>query len=82
MNSDLSYSIYMLGKRDVTVSLKMTLLAWRLLYNRIFAMDNLIRRRVLQPNVRLCVASCGKSEDIVHLFLACNFFEKNLVWYF
>jgi len=49
-----------------------------LLHNRIPATHNLIKRKVLQPNVHRCVGGCGKSEYIHHLFLSCDFFEK--IW--
>jgi len=29
----------------------------------------------------LIFSGCGIMEDIDHLFLSCNFFWKNLVWY-
>jgi len=31
---------------------------------------------VLQSNVHLCVSACGLAEDVVHLFLFCDYFEN------
>jgi len=39
-------------------------------------MDNLIKRRVIQLNAQLCAGGCGNPEDVNHLFISCEFFEK------
>jgi len=57
---------------------KVSLFAWRLLQNRIPTKANLVHRRVLQPNVNLCVGGCGFIETADHLFLRCNLFGS--VW--
>jgi len=61
------------------VPLKINFFVWRLLRNCIPIMDNLIRRQTLRPKVHLCVGSCGKHEDIDHLFFSCDFFRR--IWY-
>jgi len=49
------------------VPLKVGLFAWRLLCNHIPTIDNLIWRRVRQPNVQLCVGGCEQVEGMNHL---------------
>jgi len=57
---------------------KVSLFAWRLLQNRIPTKSNLVHRRVLQPNVNLCVGGYGFIETADHLFLRCDLFGS--VW--
>jgi hypothetical protein len=57
---------------------KVSLMAWRLLRNRLPTRDNLIRRRVLHLDASTCVRGCGESETTLHLFLLCDF--SNGLW--
>ena len=41
------------------VALKVSLLAWCLLCNRLSTTDNLIRRHILHCNAQLCMGGCG-----------------------
>jgi len=61
------------------VPLKINIFAWRLLRYRLPTTDNLIRRRVVQPNTSLCSDGCGFEENIDHLFLTLWFFFQ--IWY-
>lgn len=54
--------------------------AWQLFRNRLPTRDNLARRGII-PNTEIaCVADCGISESVQHLFLGCTLF--NSVWQF
>jgi len=52
---------------------KVNLFAWRLLQNCIPTTYNLIKIRVLQPNIQFCSSGCGLQEDVDHLLLSCDF---------
>jgi len=56
------------------VPLKVLLLAWRLLKNRLLIKDNLARRGVLHLRSMLCSGGCGMEESVNHLFLNCKHF--------
>lgn len=56
------------------VPLKISLIVWRLLHNRVPTSDNLLQRGLLQNQRQLWVGGCGSNEDIDHLFLHCNSF--------
>jgi len=56
------------------VSLKVSILAWRLLRDRLSTKINLLRRGILQPAAIRCVAGCGFDESATHLFLNCEIF--------
>jgi hypothetical protein len=45
-----------------------SVLAWRLLRNRLPTRDNLVRRHIIAPDAQLCVTSCGGVETVHHLF--------------
>jgi hypothetical protein len=51
---------------------KVSLLAWRLLRNRLPTRDNLMRRGVIPPSDMLCVVGCDCTESATHLFLLCT----------
>ncbi|GAU38807.1 hypothetical protein TSUD_163820 [Trifolium subterraneum] len=56
------------------VSLKVSILAWRLLRDRLPTKANLIFRGILSPAEHLCVSGCGEVESAQHLFLYCSTF--------
>ena len=56
------------------VSLKVGLFAWRMFRDRLPTKVNLLRRRIIPNDSRLCVANCGSEENSSHLFLHCHFF--------
>ena len=51
------------------VPLKVSILAWRLLRDRLPTKNNLLRRDILHNATILCVAGCGNDESTSHLFL-------------
>jgi len=60
------------------VHLKVNIFTQRLLCNRFPTTNNLIRRKVLQPNTDFCWGGCGCEEDIDNLILTCDYFGK--IW--
>ena len=58
---------------------KVSLFAWRLFQKRLPTKDNLVHRRVIQPENAVCASGCGHQETTNHLFLDCNIF--NSLWY-
>jgi hypothetical protein len=61
--------------------LKVSMLAWRLLRNRLPTKDNLVTRNIISHDTCLCVNGCGTLETANHLFLSCPVFAPlwNLV---
>ncbi|CAJ2641817.1 unnamed protein product [Trifolium pratense] len=55
------------------VPLKVSILAWRLLRDRLPTRVNLVTRRVLPPTAHMCVFGCGEAESAHHLFISCGF---------
>ncbi|CAJ2641163.1 unnamed protein product, partial [Trifolium pratense] len=55
------------------VPLKVSILAWRLLRDRLPTRVNLVTRRVLSPTAYTCVFGCGEAESAHHLFISCGF---------
>ncbi|GAU22999.1 hypothetical protein TSUD_98280 [Trifolium subterraneum] len=53
---------------------KVSVLAWRLLRNRLPTKDNLVRRHIITPDAHFCVTGCGEVETAQHLFLSCPIF--------
>jgi len=53
------------------VSLKVSILAKRLLRNRLLKMDNLMARDIISHNNQLCLTRCGGLETTHHPFLSC-----------
>ncbi|GAU42663.1 hypothetical protein TSUD_398690 [Trifolium subterraneum] len=53
------------------VPLKVSVVAWRLLRNKLPTNDNLVRCHIIPPGAHLCVAGCGATETAQHLFLSC-----------
>lgn len=60
------------------VPLKVSILAWRLIRDRLPTKANLVRRRCLAVEAAGCVAGCGIAETANHLFLHCATFGA--VW--
>ncbi|GAU41139.1 hypothetical protein TSUD_288280 [Trifolium subterraneum] len=56
------------------VPLKVFILAWRLLRNRLPTKDNLANRGIITLEAQSCVAGCGALESAQHLFISCNTF--------
>jgi len=56
------------------VPLKVSILAWRLLRDRLPTKTNLLRRGILPSEAITCVAGCGNDESAHHLFLHCELF--------
>ncbi|GAU33103.1 hypothetical protein TSUD_259540 [Trifolium subterraneum] len=56
------------------VPLKVSVLAWRMLHNRLPTKDNLVARNIISLDARFCVTGCGEPETVNHLFLSCPVF--------
>ncbi|GAU33269.1 hypothetical protein TSUD_279430 [Trifolium subterraneum] len=56
------------------VPLKVSILAWWLLRDRLPTKVNLITRGILSVAASLCVFGCGEAESAHHLFLSCSTF--------
>ncbi|PNX67589.1 70 kDa peptidyl-prolyl isomerase, partial [Trifolium pratense] len=52
------------------VPLKVSILAWRLLRDRLPTKVNLVTRGVLSPTAQCCVFGCGEAESAHHLFIS------------
>jgi len=55
------------------VPLKVSILAWRLLRDRLPTKSNLLRRGIIHDENTSCVAGCGCIESVQHLFISCDF---------
>ncbi|GAU44068.1 hypothetical protein TSUD_368800 [Trifolium subterraneum] len=56
------------------VPIKVFILPWWLIRNRLPTKDNLVRRHIITPDSQLCVTGCGEVETAQHLFLCCSIF--------
>jgi hypothetical protein len=56
--------------------LKVSIVAWRLLKDRLPTKTNLQRRGILQDTSNTCVSGCGMIETASHLFFHCNVFSS------
>ncbi|GAU26610.1 hypothetical protein TSUD_102170 [Trifolium subterraneum] len=56
------------------VPLKVSILAWRLLRDRLPTKANLVTRDILSSEVHYGVSGCGGVESAQHLFLSCSTF--------
>ncbi|XP_024630227.1 uncharacterized protein [Medicago truncatula] len=56
------------------VPLKVSIVAWRLLKDKLPTKTNLQRRGITQVTDTLCVSGCGIEESASHLFLHCHVF--------
>ena len=54
--------------------MKFSILAWRLLWDRLPTKNNLFRRGIIQADNIGCVAGCELEESVSHLFLHCKIF--------
>ena len=61
------------------VLLKVSILAWHLLRDRLPTKINLLNRGIITVVDISCVTGCGHDESVDHLFLHCNFF--GVIWY-
>jgi len=53
---------------------KVSILAWRLLRDRLPTKSNMLRRGIIHGENSSCVAGCGCIESVQHLFISCDFF--------
>ncbi|WJX36765.1 hypothetical protein P8452_24608 [Trifolium repens] len=58
------------------VLVKASMLALRLLRNRLPTRDNLVRHHIITPDFHFCVTGCGGVETVHHLFLSCPVFSS------
>jgi hypothetical protein len=58
--------------RHKQVPMKVSILAWRLLRDRLPTKNNLLWRCIIQAAAIRCVAGCGLDELASHLFLHCG----------
>jgi len=58
------------------VPLKVSILAWRLLRNRLPTKTNLVARGMIGTDAQLCVSGCGEVETAHHLFVSCPIFRE------
>ena len=56
--------------------LKVSIVTWRLLKDRLPTKINLQRRGSLQASTNTCVSGCGMAESSSHLFLHCDVFSS------
>ena len=56
------------------VPLKVSIFAWRLLWNRLPTRTNLVHRGILSGAVAGCLSGCGDIETSQHLFISCDFY--------
>jgi hypothetical protein len=56
--------------------LKVSILAWRLLCDRLPTKANFVKRAVLDTSSSLCVSDCGFVETAQHQFLSCDTFSS------
>ncbi|MCH87520.1 glutamate-gated kainate-type ion channel receptor subunit GluR5 [Trifolium medium] len=59
------------GGYVIGVPMKVSVLAWRLLRNRLPTKDNLAARNIISQESQFCVTGCGDVETAQHLFLSC-----------
>ncbi|GAU48381.1 hypothetical protein TSUD_118070, partial [Trifolium subterraneum] len=62
------------------VPLKVCILAWRLLRDRLPTKVNLVTRGILSPADHFCVSRCGEAESALHLFISCSTFGSLWTW--
>jgi hypothetical protein len=54
------------------VPLKVSILVWRLLRDRLPTKTNLVTRGILCTTVHQCALGCGEAESAHHLFISCG----------
>ncbi|GAU28189.1 hypothetical protein TSUD_313480 [Trifolium subterraneum] len=60
--------------RQMAVPLKVSILVWRLLRDRLPTKANLVTRGILPLAAYQCVSGCGAAETAQHLFISCSTF--------
>jgi len=60
------------------VALKVSILTWRLLHDRLLTKNNLLNRGIISVTDTYCSAGCGQLESAQHMFLHCASFAK--IW--
>ena len=58
------------------VPLKVSLLVWRLLCNRLPTKSNLVARGIIFKEAQMCVSGCNEVETAHHLFMPCATFSE------
>ncbi|GAU23363.1 hypothetical protein TSUD_334100 [Trifolium subterraneum] len=56
------------------VPLKVSILVWHLLRDRLPTKANLVTRGIIPPTAHFCVTGCGAVESAHHLFISCSIF--------
>jgi hypothetical protein len=56
----------------IHVPAKVSILAWRLLRNRLPTKDNLVAHGILTHDVHSCLSGCGEIETAQYFFLSCT----------
>ncbi|GAU17363.1 hypothetical protein TSUD_232390 [Trifolium subterraneum] len=59
-----------------SIPLKVNIFVWRLFLNRLPTRDNLFRRGILDASMLACATSCGRMEDVDHLFFQCPVYSR------
>ncbi|PNX56433.1 kinesin-like protein, partial [Trifolium pratense] len=54
------------------VPLKVSILSWRLLWDRLPTKANLVSQGILSQEAHYCVSECGVIESALHVFLSCS----------
>ncbi|GAU24552.1 hypothetical protein TSUD_148930 [Trifolium subterraneum] len=62
------------------VALKVSILVWRIMRDRLPTKENLAAQDIITPVAHLCVSGCGDIESAQHIFLSCNTFGS--LWSF
>ncbi|GAU46970.1 hypothetical protein TSUD_143120 [Trifolium subterraneum] len=60
----------------IEVPHKVSILAWRLLRDKLLTKENLVARGIITPDAQYCVSGCGGVESAQHLFLSCQVFSS------
>jgi len=58
------------------VPAEVSIMAWRLLRNRLLTKSNLLARRIISLEAQRCVTGCGEVETTQHLFVSCAVFSE------
>jgi len=58
------------------VPLKVSILAWRLLRDRLPTKLNLLDHDIISADDTVCLAECGHVETTQHLILSCNYYDS------
>jgi len=58
------------------VPLKVSILAWRLLRDRLPTKSNMLDCDIISVDDAVCLADCGHVETTQHLFFSCSFYDS------